>query len=60
MIGNRVVRIPEAGEIQPGMQHDLPAGRIMMQDQRLGIVEQHLARHTADMPSNQLSCFSWP
>ncbi len=36
---------PEAPMIgkcmQPGTQHDLPAGRIMMQNQRLGVVEQN-------------------
>jgi hypothetical protein len=34
--------------MQSGMQHDLPAGRIMMQDQRLGVVEQDLARHATE------------
>jgi hypothetical protein len=40
--------------MQPGMQHDLPADRIMMQDQRLGIVEQNLARHTAERTERTL------
>src|SRR4051794_25144572 len=39
---------PMAGKrMQPGMQHHLPAGRIMMQDQRFGIVQQNLTRHAA-------------
>ena len=34
--------------MQPWVQHDLPAGRIMVQDQRLGVVEQNLAWHPAE------------
>ena len=34
--------------MQPGMQHDLPAGRIMIQDQRLGIIQKNLACHPAE------------
>src|SRR5579863_811735 len=33
--------------MQPGVQHDLPTGRIMVQYECLGVVEQNLARHTA-------------
>jgi len=34
--------------MQPGMQHDLSAGRIMMQDKRLCVVEQNLAWHATE------------
>src|SRR4051812_41474167 len=34
--------------MQPWVQHNLPTGRIMVQDQRLGVVEQNLAGHSAE------------
>src|SRR6476620_260091 len=34
--------------MQPGMQHDLSAGRVMVKDQRLGVVEQNLAWHATE------------
>ena len=40
--------------VQSGMQHDLPARRIMMQDQRSRIVEQHLLRHAAEAAEGAL------
>ena len=52
--------------MQPWMQHHLTAARVVVQDQRLGIVEQNLPRHAAEgpealsSPSNQLSCRSCP
>jgi hypothetical protein len=34
--------------MQPGMQQHFSGGRIMVQDQRPGVVEQNFARHTAE------------
>src|SRR5690242_17126684 len=46
---------PMPGEgVQPWMQHHLPAGRIMMQDQRPRIVEQHFRRHSTEAAERAL------
>ncbi len=34
--------------VQPRVQHHLATDRVMMQDQRLGVVEQNLPRHAAE------------
>ena len=36
------------------MQHHLAAGRVMVQDQRLGVVEQHFLRHPTKGPESAL------
>ena len=47
--------LPMAREcVQPGMQHHLTAGRVVVQDQRLGSVEQNVARHAAERPEGAL------
>jgi hypothetical protein len=52
--------------MQPRMQHHLPTARVMVQDQRPGVVEQKPRGFVAEgaegafQPSNQLPCRSWP
>jgi hypothetical protein len=40
--------------VQAGVEHHFPGGRIMMLDQRLGVVEQHLLGQAAEMPERAL------
>ena len=40
--------------MQPRIQHDLPAGRNMIQDQRLGIIQKNLACHPAESTEGTL------